>query len=132
MQIVDYETFNRMPAGTVFAPYIPCDLHTVFGIKTDTGKPTGYGFVGRDWYFNGVMPLRPCFIDDDHFAFAPGAFLTEMSSYDSDSNDYADCKLFAVLDKIEIQRMIDSLYWAMDGCPVDFDEYKNRHTIRYR
>ena len=33
MKIVDFETFNKMPAGTVFAPFEPCVTKEDFQIK---------------------------------------------------------------------------------------------------
>ena len=83
MKIVDYKTFVRMPAGTIFASYKPCAFGD-FEIKTDTGH-----FRTKDkWGFLGTMPLDPYFIDEDHLAFGPGTFETELAVYDNADYDY--------------------------------------------
>lgn len=38
MRLVDFETFNRLPAGTIFAPYIPSVLKEGLAIKVDHGR----------------------------------------------------------------------------------------------
>lgn len=59
MKIVDFETFTKLPPGTIFAPYKPCCLQDCLAIKVDKGQPWKVigGKVG--YYFNGVMPLEP-------------------------------------------------------------------------
>lgn len=37
MRIVDYETFIRMPSGTMFAPWTPCTTLEEPEIKVDHG-----------------------------------------------------------------------------------------------
>lgn len=37
MRIVDYETFIRMPSGTIFAPWTPCTTLEEPEIKVDHG-----------------------------------------------------------------------------------------------
>lgn len=47
MRLVDFETFNRLPAGTIFAPYIPSVLKEGLAIKVDHGRelnPMFYNF----------------------------------------------------------------------------------------
>ena len=131
MIIVDFHDFIRMPAGTVYAPYEPC-VFGDFAIKTDTG----YEVIGYDgkryWDFLGSMPLHPNFADDDHVAFDKGVYETEMSVYDTAACDFDEEELFAVLEPHEVKRLINSLYWALEGCPgelEDFCEYmKNAKT----
>ena len=43
MKLVDFKTFNRMPAGTIFAPYTPCVLEDRLAIKTDHGRELNFG-----------------------------------------------------------------------------------------
>lgn len=62
MKIVNFKTFNRMPAGTIFAPYTPCVLEEELAIKTDEGRRFAYPPYGN-WMFNGVMPLHPWNLD---------------------------------------------------------------------
>lgn len=124
MLIVDYKTFVRMPAGTVYSPYEPCIfISDHFSIKTDTGEPLS--FSKDAWTFLGEMPLNPCFLDDDHRAFGTGKFQTVLAVYDTAACDYDDDQLFAVLERHEIKNMIDALYWALDGCPGELEDFSN-------
>ena len=123
MKIVDYDTFIRMPAGTIFAPYKPCMFVDRFQIKVDGGwADTNY--KGEPcWFFNGTMPLEPYFIDADHYSFGTGTFETEMSVYDGDSTDAKEYELFAVMERHEVIRLILALRWALNGCALDFEDY---------
>lgn len=38
MKLVNFETFNRMPTGTIFAPYNPCVMEDRMSIKVDEGE----------------------------------------------------------------------------------------------
>ena len=125
MKIVDYRTFVRMPAGTIFASYEPC-VFGDFQIKTDTGH-----FKTRDeWGFLGIMPLAPYFIDDDHLAFGPGKFEIEQAIYDIGDADYDEYGLFAILELHEVKQLINTLHWALAGCPVGYENFcKARETV---
>ena len=58
MKLVNFETFNKMPSGTIFAPYKPSVLEEELAIKVDHGWE--YERNGeRKWLFNGVMSLQP-------------------------------------------------------------------------
>lgn len=122
MIIVDYDTFIRMPAGTIFAPYTPCVFEDRFEIKVDHGCE----YNGK-WCFNGTMPLEPWLGDIGPFDF--GQWDTTLETYDGDSNDASDYKMFAVLEKHEVERLIDALHWAMDGCPCEFETYVDRESL---
>lgn len=111
MKIVDYNEFIRLPAGTVFCPYEPCFFHSPLQIKTDTG----HEYNGQH-IFNGAMPLEPWFIDQDNLPTETGTYKTEMAIWDDSSVDFEKNGLFAVLEKHEIEELIKSLKWAMDGC----------------
>lgn len=76
MQIVDYNTFVKMPEGTVFAPYEPCRFLDGITIKIDKGER----YEGQ-WYFDGVMDLMPNILIEHHI----GNVDTELSTYDGDS-----------------------------------------------
>ena len=125
MLIVDYDTFIRMPAGTIFAPYTPCVFEERLEIKVDHGCE----YNGK-WGFNGTMPLEPWLGDIGPFDF--GQWDTTLETYDGDSNDASDYKMFAVLEKHEVERLIDALHWAMDGCPCEFENYVSYETMKDR
>lgn len=117
MKIVDRETFIRMPAGTIYAPYKPCIFDRGFYIKTDTGWEYFNQWTNKKgWMFNGAMPLNPQFLDQV-FPDSPCTYETEMLIYDEDANDTSNIALFAVLEPHEAQRLICALQWAMGGCP---------------
>lgn len=116
MRLVGFEEFCRMPAGTVFAPYEPCILTGELEIKTDAGEdmPADYEWMRHD--FLGVMPLTP-WIDDRSNLWKIGD--TEPASfeiYDGAAVDYCDYKMFLVFDEADIDRMINALVWAKNGC----------------
>lgn len=126
MLIVDYDTFVRMPAGTIFAPYQPCVYDGTFEIKVDEGHEYASIFDGKQHYmFNGTMPLEPWFVgDNSDWPFKTGKYETEMVTYDGDSNDAAAHKMFAVMEPHEVKELIRALHWALDGCPGELDDYK--------
>ena len=123
MKLVDFETFVRLPAGTIFAPYTPCVLEERLAVKTcegwDTPDSPYYSHV-----FNGVMPLHPwvdslsCLLYDCGDE-QPASF----ESYDGDNNDYRDYKLFLVFDEADIDRLIKVLEWAKGGCVGSEEEF---------
>jgi hypothetical protein len=120
MRIVDYETFIRMPAGTIFAPYTPCVTEDRLEIKVDGGEAyTNY--KGESvWSFNGTMPLEPSY---EH-VYGYGQFNFELYTYDGSSVDYLDYRMFLVLEPDDVKQLIKALYWALDGCPGELDDYK--------
>lgn len=120
MKIVDFKTFNRMPAGTIFAPYTPCVLKERLAIKTDHGCEINYPRYGN-WMFNGVMPLEPwnldCVFDED-------SVRATFEIYDGDTNDYHDYKQFLIFEESDIDRLIQVLQWAKGGCKdEDYHEF---------
>lgn len=124
MKIVTYDEFIRMPAGTIFATYEPCVFKDRFQIKTDGGWE-----VGKNYYFNGAMPLEP-WLDVDNMLSESllGTYKTEMCTYDDSNADYSEDELFAILEPHEVKELIKALYWALDGCPGEFDEYNERYV----
>lgn len=122
MKIVDYETFIRMPSGTIFAPYTPCVFQERFQIKVDEGSSYTNPFGKTSWMFNGTMPLEPWFKSEDDMAFDLGVYDTEMCVYDGDSTDAAAYKMFAILEDHEIDRLIFALQWAKGGCSENWEE----------
>ena len=49
MKIVDYETLNRMPSGTIFAPCTPCILEEELSIKKEKAKFEVYDGDSNDY-----------------------------------------------------------------------------------
>ena len=88
MKIVDFKTFNYMPAGTIFAPYEPCVLKDRLAIKVDHGREDDYKPYGN-WMFNGVMPLEPWNINS---FFGDESVRATFEEYDGDTNDYRNYK----------------------------------------
>ncbi len=109
---MDFKTFNRMPAGTIFAPYTPCTLEDSLSIKTSKGWEINYPQYGN-WMFNGVMPLEPTNLDS---IFDEKSVKASFKTYDGDSNDYCDCDKFLIFEKCDIDRLIQVLLWAKGGC----------------
>lgn len=113
MKLVDFETFNKMPAGTIFAPYEPSCLKEELAIKTDHGW--SYISNGEErWCFNGVMPLQPWNLYD---VFDEKSVKASFEIYDGDTHDYMDEKYILVFDECDIDRLIEVLQWAKAGCP---------------
>lgn len=111
MKLVDYKTFIRMPAGTIFAPYKPCVLEEELSIKVDAGRE-----IDDEHWFNGVMHLSP-WIDDYTGLWEVGdEEEAEFEVYDGDNNDYRDYKMFLIFDEKDVDKLIEVLRWAKNGC----------------
>ena len=119
MHLVDFETFNRLPAGTIFAPYISSVLKEGLAIKVDHGKE----FKDYSWLFNGVMPLEPCNLD---CVFDEEPIKATFEIYDGATADYMDYEQFLIFDEYDIDRLIQVLQWAKGDCKDEdyrgFDE----------
>lgn len=117
MKLVGYDDFCRMPAGTIFAPYEPCVLKEELAIKVDEGRemPPEYPYFRHG--FNGVMPLQP-WIDGYYDCLFEIGDQEDASFeiYDGDSNDYRDYKMFLIFEEKDVDRMIEVLKWAKNGC----------------
>lgn len=110
MHLVDFETFNRLPAGTIFAPYTPSVLKEGLAIKVDHGQE----FKDYGWLFNGVMPLEPWNLD---CVFDKAPIKATIEIYDGCTNDYYIHQQFLIFDEYDIDRLIKVLQWAKHGCP---------------
>ena len=120
MKIVSFEEFCRMPAGTIFAPYEPCVLKEELAIKVDPGRDTPdnryYSHV-----FNGVLPLEP-WLGLDCTLFSIGDKEdASFEIYDGDNTDYMDYEMFLVFEEADVDRMINILKWAKNGCIGDYE-----------
>lgn len=109
MRLVDFETFNKLPAGTIFAPYKPCVLGEGLAIKVDHG----YEIEEYGWLFNGVMPLEPCNLD---CVFDEEPIKATFEIYDGATSDYMDYEQFLIFDECDVDRLIQVLLWAKGGC----------------
>ena len=121
MKIVDFETFNRIPAGTIFAPYTPCVLEEKLAIKTDHGREFDPDIYCHGWQFNGVMPLEPWNLDS---VFDEESVKATFEIYDGDTNDYLGYNQFLIFEEEDIDRLIQVLLWAKGGCKdEDYHEF---------
>lgn len=121
MRIVNFDEFCKMPAGTIFAPYTPCILEEELAVKTDSGyeMPPDYPYYRHA--FNGVMPLRPWLGDGCTLYNIGDEEPASFEIYDGDNADYMDYKMFLVFDEADIDRMINVLTWAKNGCVGECD-----------
>lgn len=114
MHLVDFETFNRLPAGTIFAPYTPSVLKEGLAIKVDHGRKLNPMFYNFDWVFNGIMPLEPWNLDN---VFDDKSVRATFEIYDGATADYMGYEQFLIFDECDIDRLIQVLQWAKAGCP---------------
>lgn len=110
MHLVDFKTFNRLPAGTIFDPYTPSVLKEELAIKVDHGRE----FKEYGWIFNGVMPLEPWNLDS---VFDEESIKATFEIYDGCTNYYRNYEQFLIFDECDIDRLIQVLQWAKAGCP---------------
>ena len=109
MKIVNYEEFIRLPAGSIFCPYEPCIFHNPLQIKTDTGWQSGTTYL-----FNGTISLEPSFSDQENLAFDVGRYEVNFPVSDTSSIDFDKNGLFAILEKNEIEELINILQSALN------------------
>lgn len=116
MKLVDFETFSRMPAGTIFAPYRPCCIFEYFAIKSDNG----FLRLGNDpktsHFFEHVIPLVPSFKDTKNFNKVGDTMPIRFEDCHNNNFDYMDYDMFLILEEIDINAMIRMLIWAKGGC----------------
>lgn len=121
MRLIDYNEFCKMPAGTIFAPYTPTALEEHLAIKVDEGKEYTFSDGRTAHCFNGVMPLEPSF-DPWCMLYEPGDREdASFEVYDGDNNDYDDDQMFLVFEEQDIDKMINVLKWAKNGCVGDIE-----------
>lgn len=116
MKLVGFDEFCRMPSGTIFAPYAPCVLEEELAIKVDEGydMPPDYQYYRHS--FNGVMPLSPWLGSECELFEIGDQEEASFEVYDGDTSDYMDYKMFLVFEEADIDRMINALVWAKNGC----------------
>jgi hypothetical protein len=116
MKIVDYNTFVRLPAGTVFSPYMPCSLEGDLEIKVDGGHAYEAPCFPEGWYFNGTMTLSPWFEDPSLLLGLGDEAPASFEVYDGSNVDYRDYKMFLIFEDSDVERLIKVLEWARSGC----------------
>lgn len=119
MKLISYKDFCKMPAGTVFAPYTPCILEERLAIKVDAGKVNN---ALNEHRFNGVMPLEPWLGDDCLLWNIGDQDEASFEVYDGDNNSYYEYEMFLVFEETDIDKMINVLKWAKNGCVGDLDD----------
>jgi hypothetical protein len=101
----------------VFAPYEPCVLTGELEIKVDAGEEMPPEYKWARHMFNGVMPLTPLIDGIDYALYKIGDTCpASFEVYDGATPDYMDHKMFLIFDKDDIDRMINALVWAKNGC----------------
>lgn len=121
MKIVNFDEFCKMPAGTIFAPYEPCVLCEDLAIKVDPGEdmPDDYPYYQHS--FNGVVMLRPWLGDCTLYSVGDQEDAS-FEIYDGSTADYMEYKMFLVFEEADIDRMIDVLIWAKNGCATELED----------
>lgn len=116
MKLIGFEEFCRMPSGTVFAPWEPCIFKETLSIKVDAGWDDPH-IEYCSHPFNGVMSLEP-WIDPayDDFWKIGDQLDASFEIYDGADADYMDYKMFLVFEESDVDRMINALTWAKNGC----------------
>ena len=118
MKLVNFEDLCRRPAGTIFAPYEPCIFKEGLAIKTDTGEDMPPSYPWCRHTFLGVMPLEPDFeIGTEFTLYKVGDQLpASFEIYDGSNADYNDDDIFLVFEEDDVDRLINALVWAKNGC----------------
>lgn len=119
MKLVNFDDFCKMPSGTIFAPYTPYVLRDELAIKVDPGEAIPADYPYYKWCFNGVMPLSPWLDSDCGLRNIGDHSEVLFEIYDGDTNDYCDYEMFLVFEETDIDRMINVLNWAKNGCVGD-------------
>ena len=118
MRFVDFATFVKLPAGTLFVPVEDgCPLGNL-SIKYDEGydnKSTITPVAPEGHFFNGVISLIPWNIAD-----LSNILNLEMPSSfeicDNSNVDYYEYKNFLIFSSSDLDRLIKLLEWARKGC----------------
>lgn len=125
MRIITLETLKTMPNGTVFTT-----TDEWGNLKNEIHILTGR-FDNRDG-FNGEMSLFPWvagdngdgiwkMFDENNELIKDKDFPAEWCTVDTADHDYNKNQLFVIFSKIEIEKMIKALQWALSGLKDDFD-----------
>ena len=117
MKIVNLETLSKMPAGTIFAPYAPYCILDNFTIKIDESYKRGGSDPKLRYFFERVMPLIPKFYDKEKPFEKIGQRKPADFTYIHNNNfDYKDYEQFVILEKDDVNELIENLIWAKEGC----------------
>ena len=129
MKIINGKQLGYMPNGTVFSDIF--DLHfdpngvngdmTINGLHIMCGHDCDW-FPQNSGKFNGVLHMLnyvPCtgtYVN----TFNDENGVDEMywdTMTDTDSNDYTANDWVVVYEKEEVEKIIENLQWALNGCP---------------
>lgn len=116
MRLIGFEEFCRMPAGTIFAPYEPCCLMGELEIKVDPGEDMPADYKWCSHTFVGTMALTPWIDDETNLWKIGDSQEASFEVYDGSNADYMDHEMFLVFEEADIDRMINALVWAKNGC----------------
>lgn len=116
MKLVDFETFSRMPAGTIFAPYCPCCILEYFAIKSTDSKLRNGKDPKLTHFFEHVIPLMPSFKYVKKFDAVGDSQRIWFEDSHCNNFDYKDYDMILVLEENDTDAMIDMLEWAKGGC----------------
>lgn len=103
MKIVDYDTFIKMPAGTLYAEYTPCIFGETF-IKQDNVSGRD-----RDWFYSELVsnPDNDDWVDACE-AMEKGEELPPETAWSRDGMFDYDRK-FLVYSRHDVETMIETL-----------------------
>lgn len=116
MKIVGFDDFCKMPAGTIFAPYEPCVLMGDLEIKVDPGTPMPDDYPYCKHSFVGTMPLIPWLDGRCNLWRIGDRAEASFEIYDGSNVDYMNYEMFLVFEEADIDRLINALVWAKNGC----------------
>ena len=116
MKLVGFETFSRMPAGTIFAPYRPCCILDYLAIKADDSTLRNGNDPRMRNFFEHVIPLVPSFKYAENFNKIGDTTPIRFEDCHNNNFDYMDYDMFLILEESDINAMIRMLAWAKGVC----------------
>ena len=125
MKIINGKQLAHMPNGTVFSDITDRDFdpNGAYGDMIINGLNIMCGhdnyFTPESGNFNGVLPMLqdvPCYKTEIACLDKENIY-TDV--YDIDMNDYTENDWVVVFEREEVERIIENLQWALDGCKED-------------
>ena len=129
MKIINGKQLGYMPNGTVFSdivdkhfdPYGPNGDMSINGINIMCGHDCDW-FPTDSGKFNGIMHMInyvPCSgtdVNTHNDENGVDEFYWDIL-IDTDHNDYTENDWVVVYEKAEVEKIIENLQWALNGCP---------------